>query len=1243
MAGRTRRGTPISAGALVVVGVLTGFIVEVVSGYLEPLAEYRWAWLSALVVVTAGTVVLDLRVRKREAQPVPDEGRSARSLPTSDEPSSRPLFQVPPRPPKLESRPELETLVAALRAEATGAVGVTTALVGAGGFGKTSLALLACHDDRVREFFTGGIIWVTIGRDRTTAEVGNLLRGLCEALSRQAPQMTDIGLLAHHLADLLAGRGRMLVVVDDVWTAGQLEPFVILAERVRVLVTTRNLVVLPDGHEQVRVDALDDRVAAEVLTRGLPPMAEGVRRKLLALTGGWPLLLALVNGRLTADVASGAGVDVAARQAITRLEQAGPAALDVTDADQRSKAVKATIEYSTRVLQPQMRERLFELGIFREDTEIPITMVRLLWAATARMDPAQVQQTCETLAGLSLITLRWVDQAHQVVVLHDVVRAFLRSRDGLAQRRVEVNQRLIDQAGQILGIGDREWWRLPEGHFLWDHLAFHLAEGGRETQLAELMADVRWLLARMANGSPLALETDLSLSQDERAVATRRVIARAGHLLVDLDRAGKSQRLSESNRLAHLSVLPHIRRQLDVPGTVEGPFLKAKWPLPESRDSGLIRTLTGHTSRVHRVAIAPDGSWLASASNQEVRIWRPDGHPVARLTGHTGWVRAVAIAPDASWLASTSHNEVRIWTPDGHLVATLEGHTRSVNGVAIAPDGSWLASASDDQTVRIWRPDGHPVARLTGHTGWVRAVAIAPDASWLASTSHNEVRIWTPDGHLVATLEGHTRSVNGVAIAPDGSWLASASDDQTVRIWTPDGHPVARLTGHTGWVRAVAIAPDASWLASTSHNEVRIWTPDGHLVATLEGHTSRVRGVAIASDGSWLASASNDATVRIWTPKGRLVTVLEGHTNWVRGVAIAPDGSWLASASDDRTVRIWNPDSRFVATLEGHTDDVHGVAIAPDGSWLASASNDATVRIWKPDGHPIRTLTGHTGWVRAVAIARDGSWLASASDDRTVRIWKPDGHLVAMLEGHTDEVHGVAIAPDGSWLASASDDRTVRIWKPDGHLVAMLEGHTDWVRGVAIAPDGSWLASTSDDRTVRIWKPDGNLIATLTSHAQSVHGLAIAPDGSWLASASIDRTVRIWKPDGHLITTLVGHTDDVTGVAIAPDGSWLASTSRDRTVRIWRPDGYLVATLTGHTGCVRGVAIAPDGSWLASTSDDATVRIWGIGELTECAALVRLESASHSVVIAESGLLIAYGGTNVYAFEFSPSRHEGGT
>ena len=91
-------------------------------------------------------------------------------------------------------------------------------------------------------------------------------------------------------------------------------------------------------------------------------------------------------------------------------------------------------------------------------------------------------------------------------------------------------------------------------------------------------------------------------------------------------------------------------------------------------------------------------------------------------------------------------------------------------------------------------------------------------------------------------------------------------------------------------------------------------------------------------------------------------------------------------------------------------------------------------------------------------------------------------------------------------------------------------------------------------------------------------------------------------------------------------------------MRIWRPDGHPVATLTGHTDDVTGVAIAPDGSWLATTSTDETVRIWSIGESTMCAAVVRLEFGMHSVAIAEPSLVIACGGPNVYAFEFSHSK-----
>ena len=46
-----------------------------------------------------------------------------------------------------------------------GVVGITTGLFGAGGFGKTTLAKMACADSQVRETFSGGVYLVTVGRD----------------------------------------------------------------------------------------------------------------------------------------------------------------------------------------------------------------------------------------------------------------------------------------------------------------------------------------------------------------------------------------------------------------------------------------------------------------------------------------------------------------------------------------------------------------------------------------------------------------------------------------------------------------------------------------------------------------------------------------------------------------------------------------------------------------------------------------------------------------------------------------------------------------------------------------------------------------------------------------------------------------------------------------------------------------------------------------------------------------------
>ncbi|MDG5807867.1 hypothetical protein P9869_35525, partial [Streptomyces ossamyceticus] len=89
------------------------------------------------------------------------------------------------------------------------------------------------------------------------------------------------------------------------------------------------------------------------------------------------------------------------------------------------------------------------------------------------------------------------------------------------------------------------------------------------------------------------------------------------------------------------------------------------------------------------------------------------GTCTATLTGHTDSVTSVAIAPNGTWLATTSTDRTaRIWDPTtGTCTATLTGHTDWVTSVAIAPDGTWLATTSTDKTVRIWAvPSQHTVA-----------------------------------------------------------------------------------------------------------------------------------------------------------------------------------------------------------------------------------------------------------------------------------------------------------------------------------------------------------------------------------------------------------------------------------------------------------------------------------------------------------------------------------------------------
>ena len=76
---------------------------------------------------------------------------------------------------------------------------------------------------------------------------------------------------------------------------------------------------------------------------------------------------------------------------------------------------------------------------------------------------------------------------------------------------------------------------------------------------------------------------------------------------------------------------------------------------------------------------------------------------MAVLVGHSESVNALSFSPDGSRLASGSDDKtVRLWDgATGAPISTLEGHSDYVTSLSFSPDGSRLASGSYDKIVRL--------------------------------------------------------------------------------------------------------------------------------------------------------------------------------------------------------------------------------------------------------------------------------------------------------------------------------------------------------------------------------------------------------------------------------------------------------------------------------------------------------------------------------------------------------------
>ena len=729
-----------------------------------------------------------------------------------------------PRPAEYE---KLKGIVLSAGSKAT--VEFTTALVGAGGYGKTTLANQLCRDPDVRFEFTDGILRVEIGKERE--DVTDLILDWIEKLDPNAkrPGFQNIETAAEHLAELI-GEARLLLVIDDVWREEQLRPFLRGGPNCVRLVTTQRPRVLPQSHVLIAIDGMRAEEALTLITQNLPaaelPAAQHRLAGLAGRLGAWAQMLSIANRWLLNEVALGATLVAAIAEFEQRLNTRGLLAFPEDEA-QQNRAIWTCVEASLADLEENKLTRLGELAILPEDENIPLGVIEALWAESGGLDKDEAHDLIRRFHALSL--LQSLDLGTQTLQLHDNIMLYLRDRIGPEGQRA-AHQAMIRA---ISAACNGNWEMLPAQHaYGWRFLTHHLRGAGLAGESDRLLADYPWIKARLHASRLVELfkgyeeSTDLgvrlvgvaiidsllALSINPRELP-RQLYGRLGAVKIEKARAAR--------------LLAEAARQ-------DENFRPApRWPGLTVPGAKQFRGV-GHDSLVTSAVFSRDGTRILTASfDGTARIWEAaTGRGISVLRGREDWVLGAAFSSDDTRiLTASADGTVRHWdTSAGLEIATHRGFQKNSEIVVatISPNGTQIFFASYDGAA--WICDISADREITlpprAHYDKVLNAAFSPDGSRIATASYGgPARIWDAATGLEIKLLSH---VSGVSYSPDGARIVSRSSDGTARIWDAvTGLEINALHGHKAPLTGAVFSPDGARIVTASEDlTTRIWSTE---------------------------------------------------------------------------------------------------------------------------------------------------------------------------------------------------------------------------------------------------------------------------------------------------------------------------------------------------------------------------------------------------------------------------------
>lgn len=1043
-------------------------------------------------------------------------------------------------------------------------------LQGGGGFGKTTLARSVCQSVNVREKFPDGVLWMEIGQDPNLPE---LLADQISLLTNRVARFTTRDAALTLFAKLVADK-RMLLILDDVWQESHIEPFLQIIPNGKVLVTTRRTDL------SIRLEAVSIEINRMSFEESLQLLTGWMGHEGIDLSNfeafsvklfGWPLLIELARSYLRDLVINDKMEPLDALHLMEeRLIAKGGLAFDEIQEGERNKSIAISIETSVERL-GDWQERYFELAIFPQGVNIPVTVIARLWGMSGDLDMMDTQDALKIMRRLHLLDA--YDFQENTVRLHNVIYDYLKNR---ATNLLNIHGKLID------AYDGQPWARtiLDEPYFF-NNLFHHLLGSGSFEKILSLGLDFDYIVAKIYKRGCFTAEKDLKTIQrviefiktnhpkiftqiftfgdnagfPKKVELLNRVLSRSSHVL-DFSRDSlQDVEQALTIRLADIPLLQSVYYQ-GVWKCSVSPMFIPKHLLPDQPNPALVRLIGGalwQSMYMGEASVSGYGKILAmltylgipSLSGWSSRLELFDYDDGPRLFAREGGIMSYSLNQDASLLTLADRNELEIWDVKKQTLISkiaVQNVSGLITNLAINQDGSKVIFLCD---------------YLLGYS------------------QKKRLCLWEPDridmGKSISVLE---KRVIGCSMSSDARVIAFVREDGDLVIWNKDRDNTITVKSNYTAIKKCVLNCDGTYVAVVPEygGTITVWNANDGTKVHEEVNNFAVKDCALGANSACFVfgeSFGSGFSMTVWDFNLRKAKIEIGGYASSRvpsSCSISDDGRKVVTTSPSG-VSLWDSSIEVHATnYYAHTKDVKGCVISSDGESVVTVADDGLVKVWDWEGGSPNLTLKHGPELKGCAISHDKSIIVSISHtyyDHEPKVWDLNtGEELCTFLGHSGGGYDCAISPDGKIIYTASR-QVVKAWNAySGEELFSLEHEIDpfyappYVSCCVLSGNGQYLITAAYDGLIRMWDANtGKKLHVLTGHEEAIDCCAVNNDGSIIASGNYanrgDHTLRLWKADNDYNSRIIAKDNRITDIAMTLDGSLIITTSFDGYVRVW--------------------------------------------------------------------------------------------